>query len=380
MRLAIFDYFTKPNNPIGSCILEMVSGLCEEHSFAVFAVDFTNPCPERVRWIRVPTPRRPLALLFIAYHVLAPPSFWAFRRRSGQRFDHVLTVEDIVGFGDIVYTQFCHRSYLKHQWRYTKITGLRGAMRWLDHRLRALLEPRALRRAKWIVAPSHGLARELVKEYPFTQGKIQIISNPVDTERLVAPREFDRYGFRQRLNCNTEDIVLVFVALGHFERKGLPYVLEALAYMRERKLKLVVVGGEADLIAAYGSRVADMHLQEHVTFVGMQSDVRPYLWAADAFIFPSLYETFSLATFQAAAAGLVPISSCFSGVDEFLRDGENGILIEPTADGVAYGIRRYLALPPEIRSAMGEQARQDVQAYSLPCFISAWREFFLRIT
>ena len=47
MRVAVFDYKTVPNNPTGGCHRRMLSGLCHEHEFTVFATEFDNPCPER---------------------------------------------------------------------------------------------------------------------------------------------------------------------------------------------------------------------------------------------------------------------------------------------------------------------------------------------
>ena len=94
------------------------------------------------------------------------------------------------------------------------------------------------------------------------------------------------------------------MALGQFERKGLPLLMQALATAGLDPVKLIVVGGEADLLARYREQAEKLDIGDRVKFVGMQSDVRPFLWCSDVFVFPSLYETFSLVTYEAAAAGL----------------------------------------------------------------------------
>lgn len=71
-KIAIFDYKIIPTNPIGGCHLRMMQGLCHEHDFTVFAVEFENPCPERIHWVRIPALTRPMALLFVLYHLLTP--------------------------------------------------------------------------------------------------------------------------------------------------------------------------------------------------------------------------------------------------------------------------------------------------------------------
>ena len=85
----------------------------------------------------------------------------------------------------------------------------------------ALNEPRIYRRVPHIVVPSAGLARELGREYPGASEKLELVPNAIDADRMRAPADFDRQR-RRTLGFAADDFVLVFVALGQFERKGLP--------------------------------------------------------------------------------------------------------------------------------------------------------------
>jgi len=376
MRIAVVDYKIVPTNPIGGCHLRMLRGLCQEHDFTIFAIEFENPCPERIRWIRIPAPRRPQALLFVVFHLLA--SLFVARERVVRRtrFDLVQKVESNLGFGDVAYAQFCHRAYLKNHWRQTRAPGLRGRLRWLDHTLHALLEPWVYRRVRTIVVASRGLARELAAEYPATGGKIRVIPNPVDLDRMRPPEDFEREAWRRRLGIGPADRALAFVALGHFERKGLPILLDAIARLDGPRPKLVVVGGTADLVDAYRARARHLGLEETVVFAGAQRDVRPYLWAVDAFALPSSYEVFPLVALEAAAAGLPLIVTPLYGVEEFVRSGEHGLVVGRSPDGVAAGLAEFMALSPEARHAMGDRARRDVAQYATGNFVAAWRAFY----
>lgn len=376
MRIAIFDYKVIPTNPIGSCHRRLIQGLCHEHEFTVFAVEFDNPCPERVRFVRVPVPTRPLALLFMAYHLVAPLVYLLYRLRTGARFDLVQMVESNLSFGDVSYAHFCHRAYLQRHWKEAGAKGLRGWIRWLDHWLHALVEPWVFRRVRRIVVPSQGLKRELEEMYPFTRGKIHVISNPVDLERMTPPPDFDREAFRRERGCSPEDVVLVFVALGHFERKGLPLILEALKELGDARIKLWVVGGEADLVRSWASRVREMGLEKQVSFFGMQQDVRLFLWGAEAFVFPSSYETFSLVSFEAAAAGLPLIVTPLYGVEEFMRDGETGFVVPRDSDKLQEAIAKLATLEVEKRVTMGKMAREAVRGYGIKSFVENWRRFY----
>jgi glycosyltransferase involved in cell wall biosynthesis len=377
-QIAVFDYKIIPTNPIGGCHLRMMQGLCHEHEFTVFAVEFENPCPERIHWVRIPALTRPMALLFVLYHLLAPFYYWAYCLGRRVRFRRVQMVGCDLLFGDVAYVQFCNRIYLKHYWRRSRAQGMRGWLHWLNHSLRSLFEPLVFRRVGSIVVPSHGLARELATEYPYTRDKIHVIANPVDIRRMRPSEGFNRDVYRQRLTLCSEDVVFVFVALGHFERKGLPLLLEALTKIDDHRLKLLIVGGERDLVKAYRTRVEAMGLGSQIRFTGMQQDIRPYLWVADAFAFPSFYEAFPLVSLEAAAAGLPLIATPVNGVEEFLRDGENGILVESTPEGIAHGLKRFLALSPEARRDLRKRAQQDVEQYAPEKFVAAWRAFYSR--
>ena len=170
--------------------------------------------------------------------------------------------------------------------------------------------------------------------------------------------------------------MLLFVALGHFERKGLPLVLESLRNLNDLAVRLIVVGGLPDLISEYRRRASALGLASRVRFEGMQSDLRRYYWAADAFVFPSCYEVFPLVALEAAAAGLPLLVTHLNGVEEMLADRQNGLLLERSVAGVTAGIQQWLELGDGERSSMRRLARQSAQRYSVDRFVAAWRIFY----
>lgn len=373
MRIAVFDYKVIPTNPAGGVHRRLLAALADEHEFVVFATQLDNPRPDRIRFVRVPVPTRPLALLFVAYHLVAPLCFAWERLRSGRRFDLVQSVECNCPLrSDVLYAHFCHTAFAREHLANVG-GGLRGFLRALDHRLHALVEGRAFRRAGLLVCPSRGLAEEIRRLFPDVSGKLRVLPNPIDVTRLERPASFDRDAFRASLGVGERDTLLVFTALGHFERKGLPLVLQAMQRLDRDDLKLNVVGGERELVEAYRRETTRLKLSGRVTFSGKTNDVRPHLWSADALVFPSSYETFSLSTFEAAAAGLPLLVTRLHGVEDLLRDGTNGLLLERSVDGVRSGIERFLNLSASQRAALGTQARHDVRDYDVDNFVRRWR-------
>jgi glycosyltransferase involved in cell wall biosynthesis len=192
---------------------------------------------------------------------------------------------------------------------------------------------------------------------------------------MARPPAFDRPGFRRELGLDLASIVFVFIALGHFERKGLPLLLEALGQL-DHRARLIVVGGNAGVLARYRAKAARMGIEGRVIFAGNQTDVRPYLWASDAFVLPSTYEVFPAVALEAAAAGVPIITTRLNGVEEFLKDGENGWFVERDVDSLTAALRALCPLSAEERSAIAARARADVEAYTTEAFVAHWAQFF----
>src|ERR1700722_17856366 len=88
-EIAIFDYSVRPDNAMGGCHLRMLEGLSDKYTFAVFAVEFENPAPARINFVRIPAPKRPTILLSTVFHLLAPLFYWSYRLKHRLRFDLV---------------------------------------------------------------------------------------------------------------------------------------------------------------------------------------------------------------------------------------------------------------------------------------------------
>jgi glycosyltransferase involved in cell wall biosynthesis len=379
LRIAVFDTDITDRHAIGQCQRRILAALCDVHEFTVFAVDFDNPRPDRIRWIRVPAPRRPLALSFLIFHSAAPICYAWYRLRAGKPFDCIQGVEGNLLFGDICYAHFCHRVYLREHGRETRGKGLRGVFNRATNWLQSQVEPFVLRRAKMIVVPSQGLARELRTEYAIPENKIRVLPNPVDIARMSAPETFDRSRARREIGCRDDDILISFVALGQYERKGLPLLLQAIASSSKAGksgVHLVVVGGPDSLVKTYRRHADSLGLNGNIHFTGYQSDVRPYLWAADVFALPSHYEVFPLAALEAAAAGLPLLVARLNGVEEFIREGENGIVVERSVPSIEAALRAFSEISQEERRTWGQQARRDVQCYSGDAFVGRWSALY----
>lgn len=376
MHIAAFDHVATRQNPAGGCLLRVVEGLAGEHQFTIYAAAFDQLAPSGTRYVRVPAIRRPQVLLFASYLVTAPLVARWDRRRHPRSVDLSEAVEPNVLGSSLVYAHFCHTAYLRDHWRASRPSGVLRLTRYLDHKARALLEHRAFTRARWVVATSQGLADELIECFPTLGDRVVVVPNAVDVEGLVPPSEGSRQSARDDLGVPAGSISLSFAALGHFERKGLAHVIEALAGQPRGRFHLLVAGGARPALRPMAALADRLGVADDVRFLGTVDDLRPVLWASEAFVLPSRYETFSLVVYEAAAAGVAVVATPVHGVVDLLDDGANGFVIEPTARSVEKALERLHAMGADGRRTMGQRARDDVQGHGHDAFVSRWRRVY----
>jgi UDP-glucose:(heptosyl)LPS alpha-1,3-glucosyltransferase len=217
------------------------------------------------------------------------------------------------------------------------------------------------RRYKKILAVSEGVKRELVTEYQMPPNDIEVIPNGVDCGRF-SPRVRERIvkSFREKLKFSSDDFIMIFVA-NEFERKGLKYAIAALSYLRHTSVKLLVVG--SDNASGYIRMAAEFGILDKVRFVGPVNDIANYYAISDAFVFPTLYEAFSLATLEAAASGLPLVATNVNGTEELIHEGVNGFFIERNAEDIANKLTRLIH-DSELRKRLANNARTTAEDYS----------------
>lgn len=162
---------------------------------------------------------------------------------------------------------------------------------------------------------------------------------------------------RQRSWSDRADLRLLYVGR-LIARKGLDLLLRSCIQARDAgvDVQLTVVGSGAEEAAL--RRLADSH-RLRVDWKGFVDQAGlPGVYAqADAFAFPTLDDPFGIVVLEAAAAGLPLIASPHGGATEdFVQDGMNGFVVEPTdVDAMAAAIRK-LAHQPQLRARMGRAA------------------------
>lgn len=150
----------------------------------------------------------------------------------------------------------------------------------------------------------------------------------------------------------------LFVGRGCF-RKGVDLLLRAWA-AAEVGGRLTLVG---DLDAEVASHCAELLGRPDVLRMPFQDDVGPVYRSADVFVFPSLEEGSPLVLYEAMASGL-PVLASPMAAGEVLRDGEEGLVMDPMDRGAWAAALRRLAADPILRRRMGGRARERARHYT----------------
>jgi glycosyltransferase involved in cell wall biosynthesis len=221
----------------------------------------------------------------------------------------------------------------------------------------------------WLEARVRGAA-------PGLGSRLHRITNGVDLAR-----------FRPAPAQNPPGGPLRVLVVGRFRpEKNAPGLLEALARVRGGPAPLDAVvdwHGNDFFVDGAPSPRSDHYLDvaREVRARGMDAvfrlrppvdDVVPLYQGADVVCLPSLYESFPNAVCEALACGRPVLASAVSDVATLVRDGENGFLFDPRDPGsIADALRRFAALDPEAREAMGRAGRARAEALLAPGTLEA---------
>ena len=236
---------------------------------------------------------------------------------------------------------------------------------WVSLRDRLMIGGLRFRR---YVALSERVVQELQQHYGVPRDRIVVIPNGVNLDRFT-PEPDDRAATRSGLGVPPGAPMLLFV--GHeFDRKGLAYAIDAVAALGRPDARLVVVGaGQAPPHVQHASRLG---VAGQVLFTGPRSDLPQLYRAADAFVFPTAYESFSLTCMEAMACGLPVFAPAVGGIEDYLRDGVNGRVITRDGPAIAAALAPMLA-DPALRRRFRDGALSTASRYGWPSVAERYR-------
>jgi glycosyltransferase involved in cell wall biosynthesis len=218
----------------------------------------------------------------------------------------------------------------------------------------------------WVAGVSDQVAHDLRVQLGIPETRVRTVPYGVDAAVFRPPTAAERTAERRRLGIAGDDaFVGLFAGDVRLPRKGLPYLLDAWTRLGPGNRRLLIAADRA----SYSSpeqldRIGDLD-RAGIQFLGHlpQARLAGVYRGVDAFLFPTLYDTFGLVGIEAMASGLPVVTSRWAGVSQLIEDGQNGVVLPNPTDVGALG-RALTTLEEDAagRRLMGERARATAEA------------------
>jgi glycosyltransferase involved in cell wall biosynthesis len=205
--------------------------------------------------------------------------------------------------------------------------------------------------------------------------RIEILPNAIDLRRFSPATQEERRAMRKKLGLSEPGPV--FVAVAAFTPvKDLSILLEA-AKLMEAQLPLAqyLLVGDGPLERELQQQAERLGLSRAVRFLGRQSDVRPYLAAADFGVLTSRSEGCSNSILEYMAMGLPSVVSDIAANRELV----SGHLFPPgDAAGLAQGLLR-LARDAAFCAELRREYSRTVSEFTLEKFAMRAQSFYSKL-
>lgn len=170
----------------------------------------------------------------------------------------------------------------------------------------------------------------------------RVVHNVIDYERVIS---LSKEAGAESVNPFSNEGMRL-ISVGRLTRvKGYERLLGAIGRLQREGFKMqLTICGDGDSRQELEQMVKKDGLN-NVRFLGFQSNPYRFMKLADYYVCSSYSEGYSTSVAEAMALGLPVITTDCSGMREILCDGEYGVIVENSEDGLYQGLRTLLRNP-----------------------------------
>ena len=367
--LAVVSPFIDKRHGTERWIAEWTSRLSGEFDVHVYSQRVEDLDLTRLTWHRIPKIPGPHLVKFLWW--LAANHLWRWRDRRFRGITHDLVFTAGTNCLDadaisihIVFAEFVRRVRSEMYLQRNSILSLpRRIHRDLYYRLITLLERHLYTQpSAQLILIARKTAKDLDRFYG-PHDVLPVLYMGIDhTTFNPQLRMARRDEARRELGIRDDQFVLLLVG-NDWRKKGLCTLLDVLPVLGDRQVLLLVVGDDEKF--PYLRQIQRYDLVDRVRFFPSRPDVAFYYAAADAYVGPSVEDTFAQPPAEAMACGLAVITSVTNGTAEIITDGMDGLIIQDPNNSpeLATQIRR-LCEDPYFCRWLGENAARTSLRYT----------------
>lgn len=183
----------------------------------------------------------------------------------------------------------------------------------------------SLRYANNIIAPSEGVAIDLIENLGLDKKTISVIKNPIEFENIhQLSNDYSNYAF------HIDPSKKMVLAVGRLnQQKDFFTLIKAFAEVCNSNNAILVILGEGEQRPLLLDLVKKLELSDKVYMPGFVENPFTFMKNASVFVLSSKYEGLPNVLLQALALGIPIVSTdCPSGPKEILNNGDWGRLVE----------------------------------------------------
>lgn len=176
----------------------------------------------------------------------------------------------------------------------------------------------------------------------------------------------------QQAKILRKDNTITYIFIGRLVAdKGITELVNAFVKLNQLhdNTRLLLVGPKEQTISPLPSNILQtIESHKSIEAVGMQHDIRPWLAAADVFVFPSYREGFPNVVIEAGAMALPSIVTDINGSNEIIIEGKNGLIIPSHDSDSLFNSMLRLYSDSSLRQSLSRNAR-DLIADRFDCHL-----------
>lgn len=175
-----------------------------------------------------------------------------------------------------------------------------------------------------IIAVSQDVAVSIKKFKPTLKPRLEVVLNGVNID-FFKPGSGEGLTIRKSLGIPTDALVVGTIAVFRFQKR-LDLWIELASKIKEQLPEAhFIIVGDGPLKEQLLKKKDDLRM-DALHFVGLQTEVRPYLGAFDIYMMSSVFEGLPIALLEAMSSGCAVVSTDAGGIKEVIRHEQDGLL------------------------------------------------------
>lgn len=217
------------------------------------------------------------------------------------------------------------------------------------------------------VALSQEVRKSISDVYRLQEDSVPTVFNGIDLSKCITKTNY-------KVNK-----IFAILHIGRFMKvKNHEILIRAFAtFVKKNPCSKLQLLGEGEMFDEMQNLAKTLDVADKVEFLGLQSNVYPFLHKADVFCLPSEYEGVPMTLIEAMGTGLPIIASNVGGIPDMLTNNEDALLIKPTSDELNEAMER-LYQSDTLREKFGKKVKKKAIVFSSEEMAKRYERIYLK--